>query len=160
MSSKGTIFLTKSDEHVYDETNDWSIVFEINRESIDRVEMNVFNDDLKKFEVKNIEMNFEYLIISTIPHYDFLNSFKTSVRNFDNCLRWLYNNLDCLNFEEWEISEFTNESIDLKIPYELRIFLNKESEWFKEYVKALKKYLAYHEDKIKLKKQIIRGKIK
>lgn len=155
MSSKGTIFMTNNNEHVYNETNDWSVVFEINKDSIDRVEMNVFNTATKKFNVEIMKKDdFEYLVVQTKPHYSFLDSFKTELRSFNNIMQWFDNNLGCLNFEKWEISTFEDEIKDLSIPFELRIFLNKESEWYYRYVDVLKQYITGAEKQLAMKKKI------
>jgi hypothetical protein len=140
MSSKGTIFLTNSNEHVYEETNDWSIVFEINKESISLIELYEYNIE-GKLCTTILDVNFDYLIIQTKSYYNFSDSFKLRTRDWENILKWDDNTPDCLYFKSHEIANIETDISAIKKPQEMKIFIKKESEWYQEYVNALRQKL-------------------
>ena len=137
MSSKGTIFLTSKNEHVYDETMDWSIVFEINKESINKIVIKGYKHNSTETWFQILE-DYEYIIIETKENYSLCDSFKYEIReigtfepvlNYPSCLYFKKSELKCLETENREFIEY----------FYVCIYLKEDSEWYKEYYKNLKK---------------------
>jgi hypothetical protein len=140
MSSKGTIFLTSLNEHVYDETIDDSIGIEIDYRSIDRVEMERWKGSERYVELLNLNEGDGWLYIETRDNYEFVNIFKPlkgSLVGYERC----NNTTDCLIFDRWEIKEFCCEDGDIDIPLCMHIYIKKSSEWYNSYVKVMKSYI-------------------
>jgi len=143
MSSKGTIFLTSTNEHVYDETNDWSIVLEINKESINYCEYVTYNNiGRREIKILNLE-EIKYIVIQTKENYRFSNLFKRHYSALNNwCVKSSKGNILYLSNNEFQSVETDKENIKC---FAIVIEINKKSEWFEMYKKKI--ISALNEDK-------------
>lgn len=145
MSSKGTIFLTSENEHVYEECNDWSIGFEINYKSLVCVVIVEYKDYEKVFKLLDITDEYGKLYVETRSRYQFVDSFKA-----DNG-----NTPDCIIFKDHEIKEISTHNEDIAIPAEIRIYVKISSEWHKKYLKHLHSCIMWELEKGKEKLEIV-----
>ena len=135
MSSKGTIFLTSNNDRVYDETNDWSIVLEISKSEIDRVE--IYKEYLE--DNHYILKDYEYIIISTKARYRFTDLIKDSV------------DANVILLSNSEIRELETDSLDAIKHVRIKVYLKKESEWYKDYITIMLSRLGSEKRLIQIK---------
>ena len=152
MSTKGTLFLTSDNDHVYDETLDWSIVFEISRPNIEEIVMTKF--DKNGLDVVNIT-DYAYVVIQTNTDYDFHKSYKSSIRSIGEWIRWETNTPDCLYFACTELQSFETDNKEYPLFSDVRIYLKKETEWYNSYIERLKKTLNNEIDLCNRKLEVI-----
>ena len=129
------------------------MVFDISKKSIERVEVVTYKNFNKIVTLLEIDED-DSLIIQTKSHYKFHESFKNKIREHKT-FAWIDNTPDCIMFEFYEMESFGLESEieDREIPFEVRIYLNKDSEWYYCYIDALKKtingYMKNLQEKLK-----------
>ena len=158
MSTKATIFLTNYGDHVYTETTDWSIVFEISVNVIEKIRYRAFNSALKEAYFDEIKLDdIRYIVIQTRPFYDFINSFKTYEFSDESFYFHMTKNTpDKLFLKMDELQSIETDKkvyLDDKMTgiWDIEVTIKKHSEWYKEYIKALK---AENEGVIKRQQEI------
>jgi hypothetical protein len=140
MSTKSSIFLTELDEHVYRETSDNSYVFEVDVESLEFVRFKTMNNKLiSKTSFIDLE-EIEWIVVKTKRNIEFTDICK--LKEMIDPIEWVENPLDNLIFDLGEIDtiETNIEKIDC---FSITLGLKKDTEWFQEYVKALKEHINF-----------------
>jgi hypothetical protein len=154
MSTKGTIFLTDDNDHVYKETLDWSIVFEISKQNIESIKYRAMEQGTHDvfFGIIDIEQ-IEYIVIQTRENYNFVESLKIYAFDEENFYGCKKNKPNHLVFKLGEISLFETEKDiyidkekDIYTFWDVEIVIKKNTEWYSEYIKALKNSLKSREN--------------
>lgn len=154
MSTRGTIFLTNLNEHVYDETLNWSIVFEIDEKSIEKITYRWFNKKNNRTRFRNLRLKEnDYIVIQTRSYYDFIDSWKNYIfdkkefyfsQKKNNGQYLIFRLEELANVDTEEEVYFDKENNICKL-WDIEIKLKKDSEWLQEYKKHLLKYIENRE---------------
>jgi hypothetical protein len=163
MSTKATLFYPGPD-HVYIETLDWSIVFEISKEYIEKIQYRAFNKDNNECYFEEIDLEeLDYIVIQTRANYDFSDSFKKYAFDRDgfyfslrpNTLNRLFFKLEELQFIETDKKVYRDDDEEICLLWDIEITIKKDSEWYKEYLDCLERNIKNDKERIGYIKDLI-----